>query len=869
MAAFWRRRTHDDFSDEVEAHLELETERLVAEGWSPRAARDAARRSFGNVALAKERFYEASRWVWLEHLGQDLRYAVRGLAHNPVFLATTVLTLAVGLSLITVAFTVFNAYVLRPYAVRDPQALHQVGWTSQEAGGRRFRWRDYEELVGRRDLFDAVIAQSIRFVSSKGRPLGAALVSGNYFEALGPAVQLGRGLLSSDAEPGAGNAAVLSHLAWTRLFAADPAAVGREIDLNGRRFIVVGVLGPEFTGLGSSPRDVWVALPAYAAVAEPDLIGREQPRTVEIVARLREGLTAVQAEQALAGFVARAMEARGTVRASVTSEASPNRLSIQMAAVLAPVLAAFLLVLVTACANVSNVMLARAIARRREIAVRLSIGASRGRVVRQLLTEGLLISILAGFAALGLAAWGLRAATVALFGTLPPSVVPMLRLVPMTLDHRVFLFALAVSAVATVLFALLPALQSSRISLTDALRGHGGAADRGSRLRHGFVIGQVAGALVLVIMALTLARNGAAVGAIDLGFETDGVISVNVRGDQDELARPLAEALAADPRVAAVAVTSGNPLFNAARTIAAGPAGTSARTRTRCTFVSPEFFPILRMPIARGRAFRIAEARAAARVAIISAATANAFWPGEDPIGKTIEIEQVKSRSVDELPGYADVTVVGVVRDMVTGMMVAGHDTGHIYLPMTPTDAHATAILVRGRTDRDLAAGALQEIFERVVPNPQVFEALPLGELRDLQMYPLLAASWVGLLLGAVALALSVAGLYGVLAYTVSQRTREIGIRIALGATAGGVVALVMRQSARLAAIGGAAGAAVAFMALQMLSSVIHLETVSLVDLAAFAGGLTVVLIASGLASLYPATRAARLDPAQMLRADA
>ena len=868
MNFFSRPRTHDDFSDEVQAHLDLEADRLIADGMSPDNARAAAHRAFGNVAMVKERFYEASRWTWLEQLVQDLRYAWRGMRHSPAFVLTTVLTLAVGLGLLTVAFTIFNAYVLRPYAIRDPHSLHQIVWHARDAGGQGFRWRDYEELSHRTDLFSAVIGEHTRIVSSNGQPLMAAIVSSNYFEALGPSIALGRSLGRIDTN-GIGDPAVLTHQAWTRLFDRDPSAVGRTIELNGRAFTIVGVLAPAFTGLGDSPRDVFVPLSTWAVRKR----SADETRETEILVRLQPGVSTVQAESALLPFMNSILEKLEGLRAEVRPQPSPNRMSVQLLALLSPIFAAFVLVLVTSCANVSNVMLARGIARDREIAVRLSIGASRGRVVRQLLTEGLLISIVAGGAGLALAAWGLRAGTVAFFSTLPPSVRPILRVAALTFDYRVFLFALVLSAAATLLFALLPALQASRISLIDALRAQGGAARRGSRLRNALVIGQVAVALVLVITAVTIARNSAAVGAIDLGFETEGVWSVNVRGVQDELARPLADALTVDPRVAAVAVTSGNPLFNAARRVAAAaadsPANASNAKRTHCTFVSPEFFSILRIPIVRGRAFRADEARAAARVAIISAATASAFWPAEDPIGKRIRIERPEGRPVDELPGYSEVTVVGTVRDIVTGMMVAGHDAGHLYLPMTSADVHATAILVRGRTDRDLGAEALQDIFRRVAPEPQVFEALPLGEVRDLQMYPLLAASWVGTLLGAVALALSVSGLYGVLTYALSHRKREIGIRIALGASAGAVVGLVMRQSTRLAGIGALIGVVVAFAAMNVLNAAIPLNTISLLDLGAFAAGIVVVIAATALAAYQPARRATRVDPSQTLRSDA
>jgi predicted permease len=870
---FWRRRTDEDFSREVQAHLDLETDRLIGEGLSPADARDAARRSFGNVAATRERFYEASRWMWAEHFAHDLRYALRGLRHSPAFLATTVLTLAVGLGLVTVAFTVFNAYFLRPFAVRDPSSLHQVGWQSQDNGGRLFRWRDYEAIRERRDLFDSVVAENTRFVSSNGRPLAVALVSANYFESLGPAVLMGRAIGSADAT-GIGNTAVLSHQGWTRLFSRDPEVIGRELDLNGHRFMIVGVLRPEFTSLGDSPRDAWVPLTTYAAVAKPDLVGLDQPRSVEIVGRLRPGITAAQAQGALTPLIQSTVDPKSggqpeqNVRAEVFQQSSPNPLSLQMLAVMSPVFAAFALVLITACANVSNVMLARAIARHREIAVRLSLGASRGRIVRQLLTEGLVIAVLSGLAGLALAAWTLRAATTLFFRTLPTSAADILRLAPIDIDLRVFVFALVVAALATLMFALLPALQASRLPLTDALRGQRTGTLRGSRLRSALVAGQVTVSLVLVIVAVTLGRNGSAIGSTDLGYDTRGVLSINVRGAERAFVPKLAAVLATDPRVEQFAVTGSNPLFVRERSIAAAAEGAPGASASRYTFVSPEYFSILRIPILSGRGFRPDEANTAARVAIISTATATTFWPGESPIGKTIRIERPEGRPVEELPGYTQVTVVGTVRDVVSGMMIDGYDTRHIYLPADAESPHAMALLARGRSERALGPEALQDLFRKAGPDPQVFEALPLDEMRALQMYPLLAASSVGTLLGLVALALSVSGLYGVLTYTLTQRTKEIGIRMALGATAGAVMRLVMGQSARLAGIGAAIGLVVAFAVLKVLSSAVQLERVSLLDGVAFGAGLALVMAATALAAYHPARRATRVDPSQTLRSD-
>lgn len=863
MGFFRRRRSHEDFSTEIQTHLDIEADRLVNEGWSRDRAEAEARKTFGNVALVKEQFYETSRWMWLEQFIQDLRYASRTLRHNPAFFATAVLTLSVGIGLATVAFTVFNAYVLRPYAVRQPSSLYQIGWRSETSGGKAFRWVDYQELGTRIDLFEGVVAESTRFVTSQGRALAAALVSDNYFDILGPGVLLGRTSL----ETSDGNPLVLSHQAWTRLFARDPKAIGASLDLNGHPYRIVAVLRPEFVGLDDSPRDLWVPLTTYAALSHPDLTGPTE-RPIEITARLRHDVSTEQAQAALTPFMASVVAERDDqVRANV-EPAARNALSPAMLALLSPIFAAFALVLVTACANVSNVMLARAVARHREIAVRLSLGASRNRIVRQLVTEGLLISIVSGFVALAIAAVGLRAAVAAFFGSLPPSVAELLRLVPLDLDRRVFFFALGTAVVATGFFALMPALQASRLSLIDAVRGQGGTGRQGSRLRQAMVVAQVAVSLVLVIVAVTLARNGLAVGWLNLGFQTAGVLSINVRGSEGDLLRRLAPLLAADPRVAEIAVTGGNPLFIRSRSIAAAPVAASSAVATRYTFVSPEYFSLLRVPLLNGRGFFADEAGAEARVVIVSEATAHRFWPGDDPIGKSIRIERAAGRPVDEVPGYEQVTVVGVAPDLVSGFIVDGRDAGHIYFPTTANSPHAIAALVRGRTARDLGPGALQEVFRRVAVDPQVFEVLPLEEMRALQIYPLKAASSVGFVLGALALILSVSGLYGVLTYMLSQRTREIGIRMALGATATGVVKLMVRQSARLIALGGAIGLIVAFASLKGLSTVIRLDTISFVDAVGFAGGVVSVLAAAALAVYQPARRATRIDPAAALRAD-
>lgn len=873
----WRRRPDEDFAREVEAHLALEEDRLVDEGLGRAEARDTARRAFGNVLAARERYHEAHRWVWLEQALLDARYAWRGLRHSPAFLATTVLTLAVGLGLVSALFTIFNAYVLRPFAVREPHTLHQIVWRTRDAGGYQFRWRDFQELRARRDLFDDVLATATRVVLSDGRPVVALFVSGNYFQALGPAMRLGRGLAPYDASaPGTSPVAVLTDEGWTRLFARDAGVLGREVVLNGTAVSIVGVLRPEFSGLDDTPRDIVLPVTMFGEVARTDLFGAGQPREVGLVTRFRRGLTAPQVEAALAPFVDRVVDRDEAVRAEARWLATPNPLTVELLTVLSPVFAAFLLVLVAACANVSNVMLARANARHREIAMRLSLGAGRPRVIRQLMTEGLVIAGLSGLAGLGVSALMLRAGTAVFVAGLPSSVSALVRVAPLDLDHRVFLFSLGIAAATTLVFALVPALHATRLSLTHALRGQAGAAVRGATLRNALVVSQVTVSLVLLIAAATLVRNGLTIESSDVGFATRGVLSV-IPGDNGtgEIAEA-AGVLRRDPRVRDVAAASVIPFSERLSRVPVVAAPGAAVVPTSYKFVSPEFFSILQIPIVHGRGFTAAEAAAEAPVAIVSAAGAKALWPGANPIGRTLELRVEPSggqRGQLLQPSSAgastlEVVVVGVAADAVNGLLVEGIDPSHLYLPTSPSGTRATTLLVVGRSPGEPGAEGVADLLRPMHPDPLALEVLTLDGLREQQMFPLRAASWIGSALGLLALALSVSGLYGVLAYMLSQRTREIGIRVALGATGGAVIRLILAQSARLAAIGALVGAAIAFGVLRLLGAAVPLRNITWIDAPAFGASLLLVACAMALATVVPAWRATRVNPSETLRAD-
>jgi predicted permease len=872
-----RRRSDDDFADEVRAHLEHEIERLMDDGLSRDEATRRARRGFGNVTRARETFRESRRLVLLDQFLQDLRYACRGLGHSRTFVAATVLTLAVGMGLVTAVFAVFNAYVLRPFAVHDPYSLHLVEWSAQEASGSTFRWRDYDDFRARRDLFDGVVAETRRSVTSGDRQLAVGFVTGDYFGVLGPRIALGRGLVDADASaPGSEPVAVLSDQTWARLYDRDPAIVGRDIVMNGHRLVIVGVLGPEFSGMDEVPRDAWVPVTMHTVLLNGDDPLQPDSRRLQVTARLRPGVTASRAQSALAlePFETQVAGRLDPVSARLTLRATPVRMTRGQMAVLSPVFAAFALVLFAACANASNVMLARASARHREIGIRLSIGASRGRVVRQIVTEGLVIASLAALLGFAIAAALQRAGTYLFVALLPPTIAARVRFVPLDFDYRVVLFTLLVACAVTMMFALLPALQATRLSLIDAVRGQLTRTIRSSVLRGVLVTSQVAVSLVLLIVALTLVRNGAMVRATDVGMDTAGVVSV--RGSSN-LIRQAHDELRGDPRVAEIATASRAPLFGMAPPVPLrGPSGPVFATYA---FVSPEYFSVVRIPILRGRPFSEQEAAAEAPLAIVSAAGARALWPNEDPLGKTLRVnippptqkaiaDTVRSlRRVDDLDATAtEVTIVGVAQDAVNGFVYQGIDPAHVYLPTAPGGTRVTTVMIRSRGP--LAADSVRLTLLRLSPDPLAFDIVPVDEIVALQMFPLRMASWLGSFLSVTALALSISGLYGVLTYTFGQRTQEIGIRMALGAGTGAIRALVFRQSIRLASAGVGIGLAAGYAIMRLLSTVVHLDNVSVVDGAAFAASLACIAAAVLLSASGPARRAARIDPSAMLRTE-
>ena len=866
---FARRRTMErELEQEVRAHRAMKEERLQREGMSEREARETAARSFGNMTLALEDSRAAWNFAWLESLGQDIRYALRCFRNAPLFSLTVILTIGLALGLNTLLFTGFNAYVLAPFSVEDPYSLYSMWWNTKATIGRGFSWDEFQQLRANNSACSDLLA--MRRVSARynGDSLKGEMVSGNYFSMLSVAPEIGRTLIPSDAAtPGSNAVIVLAHEAWKSKFQEDPSVVGRTILLQGRSFEIVGVARRGFAGIRNQPPDFWAPMTVYAQLMNgADLFGPEHPHPLEIVARLKPGVTMEQARAALL-VPSKEVTANYTpedrvLSVGMQSNATTFPLSRETIDGTLPAAIAMALILLLACANVANMLLARAMARQREIGLRLALGAARPRLIRQLLTEGLLLAIPA--AALGFCVtWlGSIAGLRLVFAILPPSFASQIRIVPIHLDWRVFLFVLLAGCVSTLAFALVPALQATRGNLVQASRGEFSERRSSGRLRNMLVSAQVAICVMLLITSGILLRGSRSIQTVDVGLDVHNVIEIDTRQDLRQKTTAL---LATDPSVETQALVWRTPLYGV-RNIPVAPQGVAGFMYSGFNFVTPEYFDLFHLPIKRGRTFTAEEARAEEPVIIVSEATARKFWPDGDAINQTLRIKLPPqgSRGVDDkLPRLSSARVIGVAPDVVSGSIINGVDTSFVYFPANPAATSAYSLLVRIRGNPEVVRQSLDKLLTAGVPGA-VVQMTPMQQVLDVQYVPFRLFAGISEALGVLALALTAIGIYGVIAYLVSQRSREIGIRIALGASSGSVVRLVLSQSVRLAAIGVIAGAAIALGVGKLISS--EALVLRIFDLWVYLASIAVVFAAAALAAAIPARVASRLDPMSILR---
>ena len=812
----------------------------------------------------------------MDALLQDLRYALRSLARAPGFTAVVVLTLGLGIGTTAAVFGVLDRTVLRPLPVAAPDRLVHVvlqrpgpsGSPGDVSVNSNLSYPSFVDLQTRTTAFAGVVAhvEAPLAMEAGGQTerIDAAGVSAGFFTTLGAPLALGRDIREDEDHPGAPLAVVvLGHGLWQRSFAGDPAILGRAVTLDGKPYTVIGVAGAAFAGITrGAVTDAYVPLATITSAGD-NAFGRRTVSWLDVFARLAPGVSRDQAAAAVT-VLSRQLEAASLIPAAnrfLLQDGSHGLQGLvsELARPLTVLMAAVLLVLLVACANVASLVTVRATARRREISIRIAIGAGRGRLVRQLATESLVLATLGGAAGLLAAVWiaGLMPAVPTLFGA--PLVITR------GIDGRMLAFTALVAALTALGVGLFPAWRASRTDLVPGPKDGVATAGRGSLSgRDALVAMQVAITFVLVVGAGLLVRTARSLRAVDPGYDPRNVLLAGVdlesrawRGDAIvAFWNEVLQRLRANPEVSAASV---------ALTMVPSPGGSrwngvplegyqeTDNVEFDANSVGPEYFAAMRIPLRAGRAFDDRDGRGAVRVAVINETMARRYWPGRSPLGRHIG---------DSLSAA---TVIGVVRDgKYRSLREAPRPV--VYFSALQDPVSTGTLIVRARQNPIALAATVRQVVRAVDPN------VPLFNIRTLETHLALASARerlvasVSVLFGSLALVLSLVGLSGLLAFAVARRTREIGVRLALGARPGDVRALILRRGMGLAGVGLAVGLGLA--ALLGRFTTVLLYGVSPIDPASYAVGLLLVAGVAGAASVLPAWRAARVDPVVALRTE-
>ncbi|MFL5364304.1 MAG: ABC transporter permease [Myxococcales bacterium] len=797
----------------------------------------------------------------------DLKLALRRLRQRPGFTLAAAFALALGIGSTTSVYSVLQAVVLKPLPYRDPGQLLLV-WESQPAipnasiSAPDFRdWREQAKTVE----MSAYTGDGFNLTGrDKPERLSAAITDANFFHLLGPRMVLGRAY-----QPGATREVVLGEGIFHRVFGGDPKIVGTTITLNGSSYLVDGVLAkddayPPWAEIWAAP-DPGRDLPLLAGF-DPDLLNRRGAHFLRGVARLERNATLQAARAELEGIGARLEQAnpgnkghRAALDSMQTVVVGPIAPSLWM------LFGGVVLVLLIACANVAGLQLAQAASRQREIATRMALGASRGQLVRQLLSESVLLSLLGGALGLLFSIWGVNALTVLAGRGLP-------RAGEVSIDWGVLGFTLGVSVLAGMLGGLAPALLASRGGNLTALKDASPAGFGRARLRSGLIVAEVALALVLLAGAGLLARSFLALRAVDPGFDPENVLTArlarsNGTGEQavpffDELLRRLS----ALPGVRAAGAVkflpmTGNNTNSDISIEGQGKPTENDRHIVEFQIIAGDYFNAMGVPLLAGRIPGPQDARKGGpKVAVINRAMAQRFWKGEDAIGKRF------SQSDDGGPGDDGwIEVIGVVGD-IHQFGLGQPPRPEAYLPLSQTPTPSMQLAVKASGDRNALAAGLRREVSALDPDQPLWSIQPLEELLGQTLQARRASTLLLAVFSGLALLLSVLGIYAMMAYAVVQRTREIGVRMALGAESGGVVRLVVRQGMRLALLGVGIGLPAALALAQLIST--QLYGIASVDVPTYVGTSAVLSAAALVACWMPARVAARVDPIVALRAE-
>jgi predicted permease len=819
----------------------------------------------------------------MRSLLQDLRYGVRVLFKSPGFTAMTVLTLALGIGANATIFSLVNAVLLRPLPVADSQQVMSV-YATRPDGTRsaRFSYADYKDYRDRNDVFSGLVAANLTPITlgtgEQSEPVLGETVSGNYFQILGVRMAFGRAFLPEEERRGDERVVVVSHDFWRRRFGSAQDLLGQTLHLNGDQFTVVGIADKEFTGTSLGPSiDLWVPAEQTLAWLGPDWSANRSNAQFRLTGRLKPDVTREQAEAQMNIILGQLAAAYPELHQGKGIELLPaslleGRRRTAVTAFSAILLVMVGLVLLVACANVANLLLARAVGRRREIAIRQALGASRLRLIRQLMTESVLLALTGGAAGLLVSAW----ASNLLFRFNPLPTFPLH--VDLSIDMRVLAFSLLVSLATGVVLGLVPAFQGSGVDLVTTLKDEAGSlagGTRKSRLRSLFIVVQVALSLVLLVGAGLLVRSLARMQAVNPGFNPANMLAMDFDLDLKGMSaeqgtrfyQAMLERIEAVPGVTGVALANRAPLDISTPTTGVQLEGFEpppGKPSLQISFyrVSPKYFQTLSIPLMRGRDFSRQDSEGAAPVVIINETMASRFWPGEDPTGKQLRLAPEKTRDGREMKART-LEIIGVARDSKYRSL-SEEATPHIYLPFYQDYEAGMTLLVRTSGDPKLMFATVRRELQALDKDPQGFFARTMFEHMEVSLAPGRIAATLFALFGGLALVLASVGIYGVISYSVTQRTHEIGIRMALGAQVRDILGLIIGQGMLLTLIGIGLGLIASFALTRFLSNLLF--GVSATDPLTFITVAAVLAAVALLACYVPARRAIKVDPMEALR---
>jgi putative ABC transport system permease protein len=871
LALVRSRRLESELDGEVRAHLELAERDALADGLSPEEARRMARRRFGSIDRMKEEHRDRRSVRWMDSLVKDVRYGLLLLRRDPVFAFVAISVMAIGIGANTAMFSLMDAVLLKPLPYPAPERMVRV-WEAPTPTSRNgistLNFLDWKRSSTSFEALSAIRGLNAA-LTGNGEParLAGTLVSADFFQVFGVKAALGRTFLPDDEQAGASRVVVLSHAAWQGRFGGDPGLLNRDVILDGEPHQVVGILPA-----GSFDREdakFWKPL-----VFAPEQRTRDY-HWLGAIGRLKPGVSVTQAQDEMRAVSASLVTVQPAFKKEWSVTVDPFDRDLVADTLRQSIVVAFgavILVLLIASANIANLLLAKGVTRRREMAVRAALGATRGRLAAQVLTESLVLCVLGGIAGVGLAYLLIQTA------------VPLMALpstAAIALDRRVLGFAAAAAVGVSLLVGLLPSLQLSTGRLSQALNlGSRGSSSR-EGVRRTIVVAEVAVSLILICGAVLMFKSLLKLQGVDAGVRIDNVITMSADlpletyPDQEHATRfieQVAERLGAIPGVERAAVSTDVPLRGVRQGESVTVPGMADGVPARFKRVDPRYFSALDIPVLAGRGFTDRDRPGAPRVAIVNEALARRLAERlglADPaktVGRTVQLVNPMYENRGQSGTRGDVEIIGLIRNERVGDLESPVQDV-VYVALLQSPRREIKMIVRTRSDPAAAMPAIREAVRQLDPR------LPLGDVRTMEQVKQLTLSgktepaWIIGAFAGIAALLAALGLYGVLSHAVNQRRREIGIRMALGARAGDVLSHVLRNAAGMVFVGLTIGLAGALALTRVMKSLLF--EVSALDPMAFALAAVSMTIVGLLAALIPASRASRVDPVTALRSEA